>query len=579
VAVVAVAGISFIMSGGTAPSPTQTTTSTASTTTTRNPRANVTGYVRDEAGDPVSGATVHLGGMAGLLATTDSTGYYEFEVAREERDFEMIVEKEDYHTEITTVHVGTDPVQQDFVLAVAGNEPVSIRFTLTVPYDQAEDEFAIKIGSEAPAAMERVNGVTWTYLRNVIAGEVLNYSYQKNGSATGVDGSVTVVFSERLYETRDMPDWPNVEEMNYQKVFDFVPYTNNGLDPGLELGQGFFDLWGINYNRVMFENTSDVAGPGMERMREKMNVAWVFLTDFAIYDVLDPLPEVNFIEPGLKAVYTVTQEEMNRFVQQAHGLGLKVLVNIGTVWADDISESSRAEVRTREWLDAAWAGWEDMTVEEAAKCQAAGVDALQIRPRGDAWNQGDDSVYTSEKIREVVEKVRAVYDGQVSIGFINLLEVDGESDLDLLTMWDAADFIYADITQLNITSSDRPTIEEMQPVFEAALTQRLEPAADAYGKEVMLHVQFQSYVGAIRDIWIEPGDIHPDLVRDWQQQGDAYEALLRALEGKSFVNCLMSVGYWWDDTMDPFTSGRSPSIGQTVRGKLAEAVLGKWFVE
>lgn|GEM_PF-6608916 len=573
------AGISFIMSGGTAPSPTQTTTSTASTTTTRNPRANVTGYVRDEAGDPVSGATVHLGGMAGLLATTDSTGYYEFEVAREERDFEMIVEKEDYHTEITTVHVGTDPVQQDFVLAVAGNEPVSIRFTLTVPYDQAEDEFAIKIGSEAPAAMERVNGVTWTYLRNVIAGEVLNYSYQKNGSATGVDGSVTVVFSERLYETRDMPDWPNVEEMNYQKVFDFVPYTNNGLDPGLELGQGFFDLWGINYNRVMFENTSDVAGPGMERMREKMNVAWVFLTDFAIYDVLDPLPEVNFIEPGLKAVYTVTQEEMNRFVQQAHGLGLKVLVNIGTVWADDISESSRAEVRTREWLDAAWAGWEDMTVEEAAKCQAAGVDALQIRPRGDAWNQGDDSVYTSEKIREVVEKVRAVYDGQVSIGFINLLEVDGESDLDLLTMWDAADFIYADITQLNITSSDRPTIEEMQPVFEAALTQRLEPAADAYGKEVMLHVQFQSYVGAIRDIWIEPGDIHPDLVRDWQQQGDAYEALLRALEGKSFVNCLMSVGYWWDDTMDPFTSGRSPSIGQTVRGKLAEAVLGKWFVE
>jgi len=574
-----VAGISFIMSGGTAPSPTQTTTSTASTTTTRNPRANVTGYVRDEAGDPVSGATVHLGGMAGLLATTDSTGYYEFEVAREERDFEMIVEKEDYHTEITTVHVGTDPVQQDFVLAVAGNEPVSIRFTLTVPYDQAEDEFAIKIGSEAPAAMERVNGVTWTYLRNVIAGEVLNYSYQKNGSATGVDGSVTVVFSERLYETRDMPDWPNVEEMNYQKVFDFVPYTNNGLDPGLELGQGFFDLWGINYNRVMFENTSDVAGPGMERMREKMNVAWVFLTDFAIYDVLDPLPEVNFIEPGLKAVYTVTQEEMNRFVQQAHGLGLKVLVNIGTVWADDISESSRAEVRTREWLDAAWAGWEDMTVEEAAKCQAAGVDALQIRPRGDAWNQGDDSVYTSEKIREVVEKVRAVYDGQVSIGFINLLEVDGESDLDLLTMWDAADFIYADITQLNITSSDRPTIEEMQPVFEAALTQRLEPAADAYGKEVMLHVQFQSYVGAIRDIWIEPGDIHPDLVRDWQQQGDAYEALLRALEGKSFVNCLMSVGYWWDDTMDPFTSGRSPSIGQTVRGKLAEAVLGKWFVE
>jgi hypothetical protein len=116
-----------------------------------------------------------------------------------------------------------------------------------------------------------------------------------------------------------------------------------------------------------------------------------------------------------------------------------------------------------------------MMVAEAEKCQAAGVDALQVRPRGDVWSEGGDFAYTSNKIREVVERVRAVYDGQVTIGFINLLSTDGESDLDLLTMWDAADFIYADITSLNITDSDTPSIDEMQPVFEAALTQRIAP--------------------------------------------------------------------------------------------------------
>jgi len=579
VAVIVVGGIGFFMTSGGAPTPTQTTTPTGTTTATRNPRANVAGYVRDAAGNPVPGATVHLGGMAGLLATTDSTGYYEFEVAKEERDFEMIVEKAGYNTEIATIHVGADPVQKDFVITEAGNEPVTVRFTLTIPYDQADDEFSIKIGSEGPASMQRVNEVTWTYLKGATSGDVLNYSYLKNGSATGVSGSITVVKSKRLYETRNMPDWPNVEEMNYQKVFDFIPYTNNQLDPNLKLGQGFFDLWGINYNRVGMEKTSDAAGPSMERMKAKMNVSWVLLTDFAEYTALDPLPEINFMASGLKSVYTVTQEEMNRFVQQAHALGMKVLVNIGTVWAEDVDVSlaNRSKVRTRDWLDAAWERWSDLMTEEAAKCQAAGVDALQVRPRGDMWNEGDDYTYTSEKIREVAGRVREVYDGQVTIGLIDVLDANEPSSLDFLTMWDAADFIYVDLTGLKVTNSDRPTIAEMQGVFEAALTRRIEPAATAYGKKVMLHVQFQSYVGAIRDIWIEPGDIYPDKVRDWQQQADAYEALLRALEGKDYLNCLMSVGYWWDDAMDPFSANNSPSIGQSVRGKLAEAVLGKWF--
>jgi hypothetical protein len=43
--------------------------------------------------------------LAGLLTTTDSTGYYEFEVAREERGFEMIFEKAGYDNVITTIHV------------------------------------------------------------------------------------------------------------------------------------------------------------------------------------------------------------------------------------------------------------------------------------------------------------------------------------------------------------------------------------------------------------------------------------------------------------------------------------------
>lgn len=93
----------------------------------------------------------------------------------------------------------------------------------------------------------------------------------------------------------------------------------------------------------------------------------------------------------------------------------------------------------------------------------------------------------------------------------------------------------------------------------------------------MLHVQFQSYVGAIKEKWVEPSDVYPNLVRDWQQQADAYEALLGALEGKNYVNCPMSVGYWWDDAMDPFNACNPPGISQSVRGKLAEAVLGKWF--
>ncbi|MEM3453384.1 MAG: hypothetical protein QW835_07175, partial [Candidatus Hadarchaeum sp.] len=63
VIIIAVGGIGFfLITGGVPTSPPQTTSATT-TTLTRNPRANVTGYVRDEAGNPISGATVHLGGM------------------------------------------------------------------------------------------------------------------------------------------------------------------------------------------------------------------------------------------------------------------------------------------------------------------------------------------------------------------------------------------------------------------------------------------------------------------------------------------------------------------------------------
>ncbi|MEM3012518.1 MAG: carboxypeptidase regulatory-like domain-containing protein [Candidatus Hadarchaeales archaeon] len=579
VAVVAGAGAFIAMSNLSAP-PTPSPEENEATTPHRNPNANVKGYVTDSAGNPIAGVIVHLGGLAGLLTTTDSTGYYEFEVAREERDFEMIFEKTGYDNVITTIHVtATGVARKDVQMVASGREPVTVKFTLTVPYTMAGDNFSIQFGSGAPVAMQRVNEVTWCYLKGATAGDVLTYRYLKNDAPVSSPTSLTVVKAKRIYETRDMPDWPNVDEMNYQKVFDFVPYTNNGLAPDLELGQGFFDLWGINYNKVLFENTSDAAGPSMERMKEKMNVSWVLITDFAEYAALDPLPEINFIDPGLKSVYTITQEEMDRLVQKAHSLGMKVLVNIGTVWAEnvDVSLANRSKVRTRDWLDAAWAEWGNLMVEEAEKCQAAGVDALQVRPRGDMWNEGYDYAYTSEKIREVANRVRAVYDGQVTIGLIDLLDVDEPSSLERLTMWDAADFIYVDMTGLTITDSDAPSISEMQPVFERALTQRIAPIANAYGKKVMLHVQFQSYVGAIREKWVEPTYVYPDLVRDWQQQGDAYEALLRALEGKNYINCLMSVGYWWDDAMDPFNACNSPSISHSVRGKLAEAVLGKWF--
>jgi hypothetical protein len=582
IAVVAAVGAGFFIFVPKVPtSPPPSPTGNETTTPPRNPNANVIGYVTDSSGNPIAGVKVHLGGLAGLLTTTDSTGYYEFEVARDERDFEMIFEKAGYDNVITTIHVtATGVAQQNVKMVVSGHEPVTVKFTLTVPYTMAGDSFSIQFGTSDPIAMQQVNEVTWCYLKEATAGDILTYRYLVNDSPVGSTNSLKVVKMNRIYETRNMPDWPNVDEMNYQKVFDFIPYTNNGLASDLELGQGFFDLWGINYNKVGLENTSDVAGPSMERMKEKMNVSWVLLTDFVEYTALDPLPGINFITPGLKSVYTVTQEEMNRFVQQAHALGMKVLVNIGTVWADnvDVSLANRSKVRTREWLDAVWAQWGDMMVEEAAKCQVAGVDALQVRPRGDMWNEGDNYAYTSEKIREVVARVRATYDGQVTIGLIDILDVNEPSSLDFLTMWDAADFICVDLTQLHITDSDQPTISAMQGVFEAALSQRIAPAAGEYGKKVMLNVQFQSYVGAIREKWVEPSDVYPDLVRDWQQQADAYESLLRALEGKNYVNCLMSVGYWWDDAMDPFNANNSPSISHSVRGKLAESVLGKWFV-
>jgi hypothetical protein len=47
-------------------------------------------------------------------------------------------------------------------MVVSGHEPVTVKFTLTVPYTMAGDSFSIQFGNGDPEPMEQINEVTWS---------------------------------------------------------------------------------------------------------------------------------------------------------------------------------------------------------------------------------------------------------------------------------------------------------------------------------------------------------------------------------------------------------------------------------
>mgnify|MGYP000117784947 CR=1 FL=1 len=83
-------------------------------------KPKIYGYVKDENGNPISGARISSGGVN--PAYTDGSGYYEYFV-EPNGSYKLDVVKGGYNSTSEWVNVGTEDVRKDFVLAKEGEQP------------------------------------------------------------------------------------------------------------------------------------------------------------------------------------------------------------------------------------------------------------------------------------------------------------------------------------------------------------------------------------------------------------------------------------------------------------------------
>jgi len=475
---------------------------------------------------------------------------------------------------------------------VTTGEPVETRFWVTIPYSQQPtDAVFMAIDGRDPIPMERVGALNYQTTVSIPTGTPVQYRYFRDGPAA----------SSAPYETHVT----STDQSVYDAVVEWSDSSfTPSFPPGFNVGILMMDTWGRNYNFGWFETTRNHIDTAFERVAA-IGSDMVRVTDFhmAVWDdgefsidnTAYHIEGETFQNDNRDEV--MTEADLRRLAQAAHARGMEIgwrtsfhFWDIGKyVGSLNVSEEVEADFRElQKPKSAAWVRdflgkFGDLLVERAKLLDEVGFDEIHLTPGYMTPSYQPNEALADELWLNIIQDVRAVFDGKLSYegnawGFL-----DGRDDEEwwaTQTRYHSVDRVYISIYQLpdEFTVAE-PTFEDIRTGLTAYLD-AIERGNESHRATLALEVRFASFENAINHTHIEFNDfVNPDLQaldRDWQHQADCYEALFQTLEGPSGFQKVDFVGYWWDNAMDPDTArpliGKSPSP----RNKPAEAVFEKW---
>jgi len=186
--------------------------------------------------------------------------------------------------------------------------------------------------------------------------------------------------------------------------------------------------------------------------------------------------------------------------------------------------------------------------------------------------------------KDLIKEVKNKFRGKVGVVVDRYGFMQKEKSVEDWSKYDyykEADLVYYFVYYLpgKYKVNDNPSIVEMKEGFDKFFDD-LENIAKKDNIKLSLMVGIQSFENSVNyEGFIEFYDFKNPKVKavkkDWQHQADVFEAILRALEGRTAFEKIIFLGYWWDDAMDPDVNPRI-SISISFRNKPAEGVFEKW---
>ncbi len=290
----------------------------------------------------------------------------------------------------------------------------------------------------------------------------------------------------------------------------------------------------------------------LDRLKQT-NASWVSVLATGYQDTIHSTT-IDLSGPG-----TPGDASVERIIQYAHGLGLKVMLKPHVDLAND-TQHYRGEIGP-DFTAADWAGWfasyRAFILHYAAMAERTGCELFCV-----GCELGTTAVHAAEW-RGIVADVKRSYAGLL-VYADNQVEYAPEA----VTWWDAVDFIGQDVYP-TLTQAVQPSVDDLLAGW-AAFRDKLRRLSERWGKPLIItEIGCRSILGGAQNPW------------DWQRQGPVdltvqanfYEAAFQAAADQSWLNGM----YWWQWSPDPDDGGPADA-GYTPRGKPAEEVLRSWYL-
>jgi hypothetical protein len=277
---------------------------------------------------------------------------------------------------------------------------------------------------------------------------------------------------------------------------------------------------------------------------------WISLIVTRYQDTVES--SVIYSSPG-----TPTDEDLAHVINQAHRLGLKVmlkphldLANDPSHWRGDIGKG---------FSETDWATWftsyktfinhyAQLAETESADQFCIGTELVSTEFRAANW-------------QSVIAGIRGLFTGPITYAANHGSETS-------ISWWDKVDYNGVD-AYYPLTGVNNPTLAELKAAW-VPLAAGLKSLSENRGKPILFsEIGYRSQDGANRHPW----DYQVDGTVDLQEQADLYQAVFESVFNQAWFAGI----FWWSWDPNPLQGGPR-DMGYSPHDKPAETVLRSWYV-
>ncbi len=418
-------------------------------------------------------------------------------------------------------------------------------------------------GGNEPLMMWPQGSNRWKYIWYADTSQTLKYKYIRDGDpAIGMEKLIpdtNTSFREIVITTTDIAVSDTITSWRHQlreTLPDPVVLNYTGAIPDRASGQPF--QRGIEFIDYWRSAWLPLVEPTVERIVDK-NVQWAQIA--SVWGIVSIDPPI--VEPVGNSFLT---EELVLHIRALHNQGLKVAIR-GFPFPDSFAEEAAfTRSNTNQWYDAFFEQVKKSVMYNTKIAKQENVEML-IFPN---FNWLDDNnpvtaAYINQKWKDIVAAVRAEYPAAILTVdyYVDRPEYDWYGDLDYLGdkwWWPVA----TDTAGTNFADMKAMALQLLQDTYLPRYQRFNKPFIFSelayYSADSAATQLYGVYAPEISDF--EPET--PSVLSDWDEQADAYEAVLWAFAETPWVQGVYSFGYSYSDHDSKFYS---------IRGKTAEEVL------